>query len=108
MKKIKLSNKVVKESFDNIKSAPYCGLQYLLSYKEPLAYTSGVYGWNYDVYMLDGLTICTGYRNMLGEKAKDVEKFENKARDVVNSNRSYNEKKEMIEHLLEQFIELNR
>lgn len=44
----------------------YCELQSLLSCADPEAYTVGVYGWNFDVYRLGGLTICTGYRGMIG------------------------------------------
>ena len=44
----------------------YCELQRLLGCADPEAYTAGVYGWNFDVYRLGGLTICTGYRGMIG------------------------------------------
>lgn len=44
----------------------YCELQHLLGCADPVAYTAGVYGWNFDVYRLGGLTICTGYRGMIG------------------------------------------
>ena len=44
----------------------YCELQRLLGCADPVAYTAGVYGWNFDVYRLGGLTICTGYRGMIG------------------------------------------
>lgn len=44
----------------------YCELQSLLSCADPEAYTAGVYGWNFDIYRLGGLTICTGYRGMIG------------------------------------------
>lgn len=44
----------------------YCELQSLLSCADPEAYTAGVYGWNFDVYQIGGLTICTGYRGMIG------------------------------------------
>lgn len=43
----------------------YCEL-HLLGCADPEAYTAGVYGWNFDVYRLGGLTICTGYRGMIG------------------------------------------
>ena len=43
-------------------SIPYCAAQYLLSGEYADAYTSGVYGWNADVYSFDGTYIVTGYR----------------------------------------------
>lgn len=45
----------------------YCEMQSLLSCANPVEYTAGLYGWNFDVYRLGGLTICTGYRGMVGK-----------------------------------------
>ena len=58
----------------------YCGAQYLLSGIEPDYYTAGVYGWNCDIYRIAGLTICTGYRGMIGAPAVDTAEYERKAR----------------------------
>lgn len=58
----------------------YCELQSLLSCADPEAYTAGVYGWNFDVYRLGGLTICTGYRGMVGEPAVLTADYERRAR----------------------------
>lgn len=49
----------------------YCDLQFLLS--DPVFYNTGVYGWNWDGYLLHdrfGRTIIinTGYRNMTGKE----------------------------------------
>lgn len=52
----------------NVKCAGYCDLSYLLNNHSPIAYTCGVYGWNFDVYEVYGVTICTGYRNMPGAR----------------------------------------
>lgn len=58
----------------------YCGAQWLLSYLTPAYYTAGVYGWNCDVYTIAGLTICTGYRGMVGEPAVLTADYERRAR----------------------------
>lgn len=58
----------------------YCGAQWLLSYLTPAFYTAGVYGWNCDVYTVAGLTICTGYRGMVGEPAVLTADYERRAR----------------------------
>ena len=58
----------------------YCGAQYLLSGIEPDYYNAGVYGWNCDIYRIAGLTICTGYRGMIGAPAVDTAEYERKAR----------------------------
>ena len=63
MIKIKVTQKQIKEGFKNIICVDCCGLQYLLNYKEPTYYTSGIYGWNADIYVVDHNTvIVTGYR----------------------------------------------
>ena len=40
----------------------YCDAYYLLHGFYPTYYTSGVYGWNADVYIINGVAIVTGYR----------------------------------------------
>jgi hypothetical protein len=54
----------VRNGYAKIISVGYCDLQSLLSYKSPVAYASGVYGWNFDVYDIAGVAIATGYRGM--------------------------------------------
>lgn len=63
MAKMNVTRKWVCNSFTNIISVPYCALQDLLKYESPSWFTSGIYGWNVDVYMIDFDTcIVTGYR----------------------------------------------
>lgn len=57
------TRKYVCSSFTNIICIPYCRLQDLLRYESPHFFTSGIYGWNADVYMIDFDTcIVTGNR----------------------------------------------
>lgn len=63
MAKMNVTRKYVCSSFTTIISVPYCALQDLLKYESPAWFTSGIYGWNADVYMIDFNTcIVTGYR----------------------------------------------
>lgn len=62
--KYKTTIKEVKNGYHTIIDVGYCNLQSLLEYDEPVAYNAGIYGWNFDVYDIDGVAICTGYRNM--------------------------------------------
>lgn len=48
--------------------AGYCEIQEILRALNRIGYNSGVYGWNCDVYESNGVTVCTGYRNLKGEK----------------------------------------
>lgn len=62
--KYKTTAKAIKENYYSIISVGYCDLQSLLSYENPVAYTAGYYGWNFDLYDIDGIAIVTGYRTM--------------------------------------------
>lgn len=94
--KFKTTTKKIKENYTNnyIISVSYCDLQTLLKYESPRAYTSGVYGWNYDLYEIEGIAICTGYRGMPSGKNFNydlVRKYENKARKIEQRSKKDNQ-----------------
>ena len=62
--KYKTTAKELKAGYYNIIEVGYCDLQNLLKYKSPVAYSSGTYGWNFDVYDINGIAIAAGYRGM--------------------------------------------
>ena len=106
--KTKLTNKEVKALYPNIKSAGYCEIQTLLRGIEPVAYTCGIYGWNYDVYNIYGVTIATGYRNMPGKRIEHGSEYEKKAQEIsYNYELPYDERQEEITKLLKEFCVLN-
>lgn len=91
---------------NNLVCAGYCDLSNLLWGHEPIAYTSGVYGWNFDVYEVYGKTICTGYRGMPGRRANNEAAYEEKARAISdNYDLSWEERRDKIELLLKEFCE---
>jgi hypothetical protein len=61
--KYKTTAKALKAGYYHIISVGYCDLQSLLNYKSPVAYNAGTYGWNFDVYDINGVAIVTGYRS---------------------------------------------
>lgn len=111
--KIKMTRKSVVNSFVNIRCAGYCDLQALLRNHEPVAYTAGIYGWNFDVYSVYGLTICTGYRNMPGKRLEGIESYEKKAAAIWSDYENYKgvggyeKQKKEVEMLLKEFCKLN-
>ena len=108
--KYKTTVKALREGACNLRSAGYCDLQYLLTNHSPVAYTCGVYGWNFDVYEVYGLTICTGYRGMPGERLEGIAEAEKKASKVFswkNNAMTYDEKREAVENLLHEFCKAN-
>lgn len=81
--KYKTTIKALREGGCNLRSAGYCDLQNLLTNHAPIAYTYGVYGWNFDVYEVYGLTICTGYRRMPGKRLDGIAEAERKATKIL-------------------------
>ena len=86
--KIKTTAKAIRENYGkNYRlEIGYCDMQYLLRYDNPIGYTCGIYGWNFDLYDINGIAICTGYRGMPSGKNFDysiVHKYEEKARKIV-------------------------
>lgn len=91
-----------------LKKCGYCEMQTLLRYHEPVAYTAGIYGWNFDVYEVYGLTICTGYRGMPGKIMDGVKEYESKATEIIGDyKRSYQEWKDAVEELLRELCVKN-
>ncbi len=106
--KLKATKKQIKANFNTVVSIGYCDAQYLLSYKRPFAYSSGVYGWNCDYYKINNVCISTGYRP-IGEKLDYtiLSNLEEKARAICLDYNLDNETKRVkLDLLLEELINL--
>ena len=62
--KYKTTKKATQNNYNKVIKAFYAELHYLLKITEPVAYTSGVYGWNADIYDFGNTAIVTGYRSV--------------------------------------------
>ena len=103
--KYKTTKKAVMNGYSKIICCGYCSLQNLLWHKSPEAYTCGVYGWNADIYEVNGVAICTGYRPF-GNIRPDyemVQKYEKQAEDARHY-MSYEEAREKLDLLLVEFV----
>lgn len=109
--KYKTTAKAIRKGARNPRTAGYCDLYWLLNNHSPIAYTCGVYGWNFDVYEVYGLTICTGYRGMVGSRLEGIGEYEKKAKDIicgeVGDGMTYEERREAVEELLHEFCKAN-
>lgn len=105
--KFKTTRKAIVNGSARLVCAGYCDLSHLLSRHNPIAYTCGVYGWNFDVYEVYGLTICTGYRGMPGRRANNIGEYEKRARRILDWDNKipYEEKCEQLEQLVKEFCE---
>lgn len=79
----------------------------LLKYEEPIAYNCGDLGWNFDVYLTNGVAICAGYRNMPGTRAPEAEEYERRAKAINawDNDISTEEKERQTKELLREFCE---
>lgn len=97
--KYKTTAKAIKEGYAKIICCGYCNLQSLLSCEDPVAYSSGVYGWNFDVYAFNGVAIATGYRGMPSKNTKApydlIREYEKKA-----EGKTRDEKAELIKEFI--------
>ena len=104
--KYKTTRKAIVNGYNNIVSVGYGGLQNLLSIADPIAYTSGTYGWNFDVYSIDGLTICTGYRGMPGRRANNAAEYDKKAEAIrYNYEMPWDDRVAAIKELIAEFVQ---
>lgn len=111
MKKLKLTKKAIKGSFDTIIKISYCAGQYLLNYESEFAYSAGSIGWNCDYYNIDGVIISTGYAPLDNKNANTsydiIKDFDNKARTIItNYNLNYAVQKMQVQELLREFVKV--
>lgn len=105
--KVKTTRREVQERFI-VYSAGYCDLQYLLCDKDAIFYNAGVYGWNWDGYLLDdNILIVTGYRNLCGKDVPHqvIRIYEQKAQRIIKNVNDYDEKQKLLNKLRSQFLE---
>ena len=101
--KLKASKKEFKGS--NVLRVGYCKLQYLLQYKQPFAYSSGVNGWSCDYYDLGSVIISTGYQPIGKQVNHDIiATYEDIARKVSSGTLNHKEKEKLIDNLIKDFV----
>lgn len=110
MLKLKVRKKDIVDSYKNIICVGYCDLCTVLRNKDARFYTSGVYGWNADIYEIDYNTcIVTGYRpfgNIFASYSGICNKYEQKAREITQDRTStYEQQCEKLDILLNEFIQ---
>lgn len=87
--KVKTTRKAIVNGSYNVK----CAGSHLLNNHSPID------GWNFD-----GVTICTGYRNMPGARLEKISEYEILSWE---DKRPFEEKQIAVENLLKEFCKLN-
>ena len=107
--KTKTTMKAIKNNWSKVFKTGYCDLQYIFHNESPTYYNCGVYGWNCDIYtdFQRDIAITTGYRGMIGKQIPRelIEKYENIAKEILESNKSYEEMQEELYNNRENFLE---
>ena len=103
--KYKTTRKAIMNGCANVRCAGYCDLQSLLKNHEPVSYTAGVYGWNFDVFDVYGVTIWYGDGILPGPRLDHIHEYEKKAATVwdYKDRRPFDEKQKAVENLLKEF-----
>ena len=102
--KLKSTKKEIMQRFRKVIKVPYCKAQNLTRFLDPIAYTSGIYGWSADIYDLDyGVALCTGYKPF-GESidSEFLAELDEKARVISYSSLPYEDRRAQVTKLLEE------
>ena len=107
--KFKTTQKAIKANYNKIICVPYCGLQNLLNYESPVAYTVRREGWAADIYdMGGGVAIVTGYAPFgnIRPSYELRERYETDAEKIrYNYSLAWEEPRKRLEPLARAFIE---
>lgn len=105
--KVRVTRKEVLLHYTNVINVGYCDLQWLLKNREANFYTTGVYGWNADIYEIDHDTaIVTGYRPFGNIRPihEIVKAFDGTARVCHDMDMSRQQRQCLLEQLITAFI----
>lgn len=110
--KFKTTKKAMYNYADHVIMVGYCELDWLLDYKNPLSYCLRAEGWACDNYLIDNVIISTGYNPIKSKnlKVSDTEldkiakAYEQKAWELRDKYRNYEDIKKETNKLLNKFI----
>jgi hypothetical protein len=106
--KFKTTQKAIRANYNKIICVPYCGLQNLLNYENPVAYTIRREGWAADIYdMGGGVAIVTGYAPFgnIRPSYELRERYEKQAEKIrYDYSLSYEQQRESLKSLVRDFI----
>ena len=89
--KTRITRKEIKQLYNHVFKCGYCDLQNICYGLDARYYNAGVYGWNFDAYVIysdsESVAITTGYRNMCGDSIpyELIEKYDKNAREILKT-----------------------
>lgn len=103
--KCKVTKKEVRANYAHIFAVGYCGMQYLLRYTNPFAYSVRVEGWACDYYDVGGVCISTGYAPIGKSVPYDlVREYEGKAREACMADYDRDKVNALRDELIEKLL----
>lgn len=110
---LRTTRKSVMNSYNNVISVSYCGLQHLLSMEQKIAHTERAEGWGADIYHFGNTAIVTGYAPFGNVKPSSdiVREFDKRAErvfldfDFCDYQKSMERRREKLSRLISEFIE---
>ena len=106
---MKMTKKELNYRYDYVVRGGYCEFQTLCRAEgvREIGSASGLYGWNWTAYEFEAkdgrrVAVCTGYRDMTGERLEGLKKYEEKARKIwEDSSLTYEQKEKKKKPTLE-------
>ena len=103
------TKKAVRNGYVHIIGIGYGDVQNLLYFRNPVAYSAGIYGWACDYYSFGGTVISTGYSPIATRNAtvsyERVRCYDDKAAAIVKQyDMPYEQRKAEVEELLQAFV----
>lgn len=108
--KFRTTTKHIKENYSKIISVRNGQLYTLLKNHNAIAYTTGAYGWKYDLYDIEGVAICVGNYGMPTKYSNNARKYEDTARRLIDNYdftdyvTDITKVNQLIENILDEFI----
>lgn len=109
--KFRATKKEINKNYWRILGVSYCGMQSMLTYHDPIAYSARAEGWACDYYHINGVLISTGYAPLSSKGVKKpsydvIQSYEKKAEKIVNNwEMKHEDKKVEIEKILFEFLD---
>ena len=104
--KFRATQKAIRAGFPYVVKVGYCGLQTMLNYRSPIAYTTRREGWGCDIYDVGGgVAVATGYAPF-GNVKMDYERrqdYERRAEQIMYTG-NYDSRREALDALIDEFI----
>lgn len=106
--KVYLTRRELKKNFKYIIGVGYMRIQNLLKYQDASWYFADKDGWAADIYQIEDIAICTGYRPFGNIKIATniVQEYDIRAMEICKNGKNFEEIKKSINLLLKEFIQI--